>query len=67
MYFPRTRCRGSKYTMLEPVQLPLMEVVDEVVLQHVPPGGRGGADWHVQHVEVTWWVKRLRCRPCIGC
>jgi hypothetical protein len=47
--------RGGKYTMLEPIRLPLMEVVDEVVVTHVPGQGAGSKDWNVQHIEVTWW------------
>ena len=50
----RTYDRGGKYSMLEPIRLPLMEVVDEVVVSHVPAPG-GSKDWNVQHVEVTWW------------
>ncbi len=52
-------------SLLEPVELPLMDEVEAVALQHAPGqgggggGGRGagGGDWHVQHVEITWWVR----------
>lgn len=76
VYFTyRTTRRGSKVSLLEPVELPLMDEVEAVALQHVPGqgggggGGRGagGGDWHVQHVEVTWWVVDWRGQVCWCC
>ncbi|GFR44215.1 hypothetical protein Agub_g5402 [Astrephomene gubernaculifera] len=55
---------GSKFSLLEPLTLPLMAEVESISLHHVPPpGGLLGAaagaavggtrDWNVQHVEIS--------------
>jgi hypothetical protein len=46
--------RGSKLSLLEPVELPRMSV-DSVAVQLLPPpNGRQKTNWYIQHIEVSW-------------